>query len=341
MTMQLGWKAGPEQYPPNELLTYAREAERAGFDILDVSDHFHPWSPKGQACFTWSWLGAAAVQTERIVLGTGLTCPFLRYHPSVVAQATATMSQLAPDRFYLGIGTGEALNEYSSMGKWPPYETRRKMMIESVQLIRMLLDGDEVSFSGEYFTTNKAKLYTPPKGKIPIFVSSLVPNSAATAGKYGDGLLTVGGGDVEVYQEILLNFENAISVQGRDLEDAPKMIELGVAYTDNKKETIHNKKKYWAGASVPAVYNERIYSPEAIEANGAVVGSDFLKENMCISSDPEDHVDYVKDYINMGFTHIIFHYCGPDQGKFLRDYGEDVLPLIRQEVEVPMQKSYF
>src|SRR5689334_13266254 len=132
--IQLGWKAGSEQYPPLELLDYAVAAERAGFDSVDVSDHFHPWSDDGQACFTWTWLGAAAVKTSRVALGTGLTCPILRYHPAVIAQAAATLGAMAPGRAYLAVGTGEALNEYAATGEWPEYVERQRMLAEAIAL---------------------------------------------------------------------------------------------------------------------------------------------------------------------------------------------------------------
>jgi coenzyme F420-dependent glucose-6-phosphate dehydrogenase len=136
--LQLGWKAGTEQYPPGELLDYAVTAEAVGFDSIDVSDHFHPWAEKGQACFVWSWLGAAAAKTKSIILGTGITCPILRYHPSIIAHAAATMACLAPKRFFLGVGTGEALNEYSSTGQWPDYGVRRAQLREAIELMRAL-----------------------------------------------------------------------------------------------------------------------------------------------------------------------------------------------------------
>ena len=341
MSTYLGWKAGPEQYEPRELLKHVVLAEQAGFDVIDVSDHFHPWSQEGQSCFTWTWLGAAAVKTERIVLGTGLTCPFLRYHPSIVAQAAATVTHFAPGRFYLGVGTGEALNEFSSVGKWPNYAKRREMMIEAIMLMRRLWDGEKVSFSGQYFETHKAKLYTPPKANIPIYVSSLVPESASTAGRYGDGLLTVGGGDPEKFRKIIEEFKRTMRKGGKEFDKAHKMVELGVAFTDDQEEIITHHKKFWAGAAVPAVYNQRIYSPEMIEKNGSVVGSEYLARNILISSDPEDHIEMVKNYLDLGFTDIIFHYTGPNQEKFLEDYGREVLPLIRETVEVPMQKDYF
>lgn len=178
----LGWKAGPEQYPPDELLNYAVVAEQAGFQSIDVSDHFAPWSEAGEACFTWTWLGAAAVKTNSIELGTGLTCPILRYHPAVVAQAAATLECMAPGRVYLCVGTGEALNEFAATGMWPGYTERRERLAEAIKLIRLLWTGHVVTFRGKYYNTRKARLWTRSDRPIPLYVSSMVPGSAHFAG---------------------------------------------------------------------------------------------------------------------------------------------------------------
>ena len=201
--IQLGWKAGAEQYAPQELLEYAVAAERAGFDALSVSDHFHPWAEKGQASFVWTWLGAAAARTTSIKLGTGVTCPILRYHPTIVAQAIATLSCFAPGRVFLGVGTGEALNEYSAVGLWPGYDERQEQLAEAIELIRTLLEGEPVTHSGTHYRTRDAKIYSSARNPIPIYVSSLVPESAYFAGLHGDGLYTVGGEDAETYAEMI------------------------------------------------------------------------------------------------------------------------------------------
>jgi coenzyme F420-dependent glucose-6-phosphate dehydrogenase len=143
--LQLGWKAGTEQYSPAELLEYAVLAEEAGFDSINVSDHFHPWSEKGEACFAWTWLGAATAKTRKITLGTGVTCPILRYHPAIISQAAATVACLAPNRCFLGVGTGEALNEYSSTAQWPAYKQRQAQTAEAIELIRALCRGQNYS----------------------------------------------------------------------------------------------------------------------------------------------------------------------------------------------------
>ena len=329
MMLQLGWKAGPEQFPPTELAEYAVSADQAGFDLLDVSDHCNPWSEAGQACFTWTWLGAAAVQTKRIHLGTGITCPILRYHPSVIAQAVATVSCFAPQRTYLGVGTGEALNEYAATGMWPGYTERQARLAEAIDLIRSLLNGEEVTYEGRYYQTRKAKLFTPPASKIPIYVSTMVPESASFAGKYGDGLISVGGKQPYVYRQLLKNFESAAREAGKDASKMPKLIELSVEYTQDIEGAIEAQLKYWAGTYIPALFDQKIYTPRMSQENGQAVGADTIKKLACVSPDPDDHVKFAQQYIDLGFTHLIFHSAAPDHRAFIEGYGRDVLPRIR------------
>jgi coenzyme F420-dependent glucose-6-phosphate dehydrogenase len=325
----LGWKAGPEQYPPTELLDYAVAAEQAGFDTLNVSDHFQPWSEAGQASFTWTWLGAAAARTSRIHVGTGLTCPILRYHPSIIAQAAATVSALAPRRFFLAVGTGEALNEYAATGMWPGYQERQDRLEEAIELIRSLWRGEQVSFEGKYYKTRKARLYTPPASPIPLYVSTLSPQSAAFAGKHGDGLLTTGGKQPQMYQALIRNFEQGARDAGKDPAQMPRLIELNVAYTQDIEGAIRDQLKYWAGTYVPALFDQKIYSPAMSQQNGEVIGADTVKKTGCFSSNPDDHVKFVQQYIDLGFDHFFLHAAGPDQRAFLKDYARDVLPRLR------------
>jgi coenzyme F420-dependent glucose-6-phosphate dehydrogenase len=329
--LKLGWKAGTEQYPPEELLDYAIEAEAAGFDSVEASDHFHPWAEIGQASFVWSWLGAVAARTKTIELGTGLTCPILRYHPSIVAQAAATMACLAPKRFFLGIGTGEALNEYSSTAQWPGYNIRRAQMIEAIGLIRELWTGEPITHNGTHYQTRKAKLYTRPDDAIPIYVSALVPESARVAGEHGDALITTGGEEKDHYRKMFENFEAGAKDAGKKASQMPRMIELAVAFTDDEEKAIELRKSYWAGTYVPALFTEKIYTPQMSEQNGKAVGSDTVKEAACISADPEAHIAFAQTYMDMGFDHLIFHSAGPDQQAFIEAYGRDVLPRLRQK----------
>jgi len=327
--LQLGWKAGPEQYAPVELLEYAAVADKAGFDWIDVSDHFNPWSEEGQASFTWSWLGAAAMQTKRSILSPGVTCPILRYHPSVIAQAAATMTHLAPNRFALGLGTGEALNEFAATGQWPSYAERRERLIEAIELMRGLWSGEEVSFEGKHYQTHKAKLYTPPVSPVKIIFSALAPHAAEFAGKYGDGLWSVGGKQPELYKGIIQNFEESAKKAGKDPSTMPRLIELNVAYTDNVDAAVQEQLKYWAGTYVPAMYDEKIYTPKMSQENGEVVGTDTVLKTGCFSPKFEDHVQFAQQYVDLGFDCLIFHCPGPDQRGFLESYASEVFPKLR------------
>jgi coenzyme F420-dependent glucose-6-phosphate dehydrogenase len=254
----------------------------------------------------------------------------LRYHPAIVAQAAATLASMAEGRVFLGVGTGEALNEYAATGLWPSYNTRQARMAEAIDLIRKLWSGEEVTHRGTYYQTRKAKLYTRPGSVIPIYISAMVPNSAGFAGKYGDGLITVGGEEAETYRRMFANFDYAAEEAGKYGAELPRMVELAVAYTSDEKQAIAVRKEYWAGTFVPALFTERIYTPKMSETNGSVVGADTIREGVCISDDPDVHVRFARRYIDMGFNHLIFHSAGPDQFKFVERYGHEVLPRIRQ-----------
>lgn len=327
--LNLGFKIAPEQYTPSEMLRQLIAAEKSGFDSIDVSDHFHPWSEDGQACFTWAWLGAAAASIEKIELGTGLTCPILRYNPAIIAQAAATVSSLAGGRTYLAFGTGEALNEYPVTCEWPEFDERQYMLREAVKLIHQLWTGEKVDFEGDYYCTEKAKLYTLPKEDIPIYISSLAPESAEFAGYYGDGLLTVGGSGMKTYRQILENFESGAKKAGKDADSMPKAVELNVAYGEINEETIENIHKYWAGSMAPALFLNKIYTPQMSADNGLVIGDDIIRQKTCISPDLEEHIRYAQNFLDAGFTHLYFHYAGPDELGFIRNYGKEVLQHLR------------
>ncbi len=336
---QFGWKAGAEQYAPQELLEYAVAAEWAGFDSIDVSDHFHPWAERGQASFVWSWLGAAAARTRKILLGTGVTCPILRYHPAVIAQAAATMACLAPGRFYLGLGTGEALNEYSAAGRWPEYRQRQAQLAEAIELIRALLSGEAITHKGEHYETHQAKLYTRPEKRIPIYVSSLVPNSARFAGRYGDGLFTVAGEEPDTYRRMLENFEAGAREAGKDPARMPRLIEIAADFTADRDKAIACRREYWAGAMVPAMFTQRLHTPKLSEENGKVVGTDTIARAACISDNPDEHVARAREYLDIGFDHLFFHSAGPDQRAFIEAYGNEVLPKLRDPASSHAKKA--
>jgi coenzyme F420-dependent glucose-6-phosphate dehydrogenase len=327
--VMLGFQAGPEQYDPLELLGQAIAAEKAGFESILVDDHFHPWDPAGESCYTWSWLGAAAARLSGIEIGTGVTCPILRYNPVIIAQAAATIDRMNPGPVYLGVGTGEALNEFPATGLWPGYNERRDMLRESLELIRAMWTGKEVTFNGDYFNARKAKLYTPPRRNIPIYISSLVPESAYFAGKYGDGLITAG--NPEMMRQIIANFNNGAMEAGKDPSRMPKIVLYNASYTDDVEAAVKVQKKYWASTAIHAMYLQNIYTPKMAAMNGAVVGDDTIIKNTCISRDPEAHVKFARRYIDLGFDRLYIHSAGPDQYEFIESYGQHVLPLVRKK----------
>ncbi|MGA9139252.1 MAG: TIGR03557 family F420-dependent LLM class oxidoreductase [Methanocella sp.] len=328
--VKLGLQLGPEQNDPLELLDQSVAAEQAGFETLLVDDHFHPWDPVGQSCYTWSWLGAAAARLNGIEMGTGVTCPILRYNPAIIAQAAATIDRMSPGPVYLGVGTGESLNEYPTTGEWPDYDTRQDMLREAIELIRALWTGAEVTFDGDYFALRKARLYTPPRRDIPIYISSLVPGSAYFAGQHGDGLISVAN-PPDVMREIIANFSDGARAEGKDPGQMPKIVLYNAAYTDDADAAVKIHKKYWASTVLRAMYLEKIYTPEMSATNGAMVGDDTIRSHMCISTDPDEHARFAQRFIDAGFNQLYVHSSGPDQLDFIRNYGQNVLPLLRKK----------
>lgn len=328
--VSFGWKAGAEQYGPRELLDMAVAAEHSGFDLVSISDHFHPWDESGQAPFAWTWLGAAAARTSRVRLGTGLTAPILRYHPAIVAQAVATLAELAPGRAFIAVGTGEALNEYAATGIWPGHPGRQRRVEEAVSLMRQLFTGESVTHRGRYYQTRAARLYTRPPKAPPIYVGSSVPASARFAGRVGDGLLTVGGKEPAFYRQLLGEFEAGAREAGKDPATLPRAIELSVSYANPRDRALAAKKQFWAGAMVPALFRHRIHTPAESAENGAVVGEDVMAKSMCLSDDAAEHVAFARGFLDLGFTDLVFHSPGPDQRAFIAGYGREVLPRLRE-----------
>src|SRR5688572_15412498 len=190
-TVQLGYKLSSEEFGPRELVDNARMAEEAGFTFALISDHFHPWiDAQGQSPFVWSVLGGIAEATERLRIGTGVTCPTMRIHPAIIAQAAATTAAMMPGRFFLGVGTGENLNEHILGDKWPDWDVRARMLAESVDVMHELWTGEVTSFQGEFYIVENARLYTLPEAPIPVMVAASGPRAAELAGTIGDGLIT-------------------------------------------------------------------------------------------------------------------------------------------------------
>jgi coenzyme F420-dependent glucose-6-phosphate dehydrogenase len=328
--LKLGYKASAEQFGPRELLDYTIEAEKLGFDSAWISDHFQPWRhTNGHAPFALSWLGAAGQRTERIILGTSVLTPTFRYQPAIVAQAFATMGVLTPGRIILGVGTGESLNEIAVTGaEWPEAKERLARLRESIDLIRKLWTEEFVTYEGTYYKTRNATIYDRPDQPVPIYISAGGPVAAKYAGRAGDGFIcTSGKGDALYRDQLLPAVEEGAKAAGRDPGTIERTIEVKVSY-DTDRDRAMADTRIWAALALPAEDKVAIHDPREMEKKAESV-ADQAHRRWLVSNDPEEHIEQIRPYIELGFTHLIFHAPGEDQSRFLQLYAKDILPRLR------------
>src|SRR6266568_4259625 len=329
--LKLGYKASAEQFGPRPLLDFAVQAEEAGFDSVWISDHFQPWRhTNGHAPFALSWLGALGERTSRIQLGTSVLTPTFRYQPAIIAQAFGTLGALYPGRVILGVGTGESLNEVAVTGaEWPPAKERLARLREAVALIRQLWAEDLVTFEGQYYRTLNATIYDRPDQPVPIYISAGGPVAAKYAGRAGDGFICTSGKGDELYRDQLLPaLEEGAKAAGRDPSTIERTIEVKVSFDTDKERALADT-RIWAALALPAEEKVSIHDPREMEKKAEKV-ADQAYRRWLVSSDPEEHVEQVGHYIELGFTHLIFHAPGDDQSRFLQLYSKEILPRIRQ-----------
>jgi coenzyme F420-dependent glucose-6-phosphate dehydrogenase len=332
MSVRIGYKASAEQFDPPTLLDYTIEAERHGFELAGVSDHFQPWRHTGgHSPAALPWLGAAAQRTSTLVLGTSVLTPTLRYHPSVVAQAFATLGCLTPGRVFLGVGTGEAMNETPvTGGEFPGRKERRLRLAEAIELIRLLWSEERVDFQGEYYRTRKATVYDRPDEPVPIYVAASGPLAAKLAGRVGDGFICTSGKAPELYAELLGKVAEGAQAAGRDPASIRRVIEIKVSYDRDAERAITNTHP-WAALALKPEQKEGIEDPIEME-RVADVNLDQAPSRFICSSDPEEVVDRIGAYVDLGFEDLLLHAPGADQRRFLDQFSEDVLPLMRDRL---------
>jgi coenzyme F420-dependent glucose-6-phosphate dehydrogenase len=328
--LRLGYKASAEQFAPRSLLDFAVEAERSGFDSVFVSDHFQPWRHSdGHSPFAFAWLAAVGERTRRVLLGTSVATPTFRYHPAIVAQAFGTLGSLNPGRMILGVGTGEHLNEGALGITWPDNKERFARLREAVKLIKMLWTDQSVTYDGEYYHTRNATIYDRPAQPIPIYVSAGGPLVAKYAGRAGDGLICTSGKGMELYSEQLLPaFAEGAAAEGRDASALERMIEVKVSY-DTDRERAMEDTKIWAALALPAEAKAGVDDPREMERLAREVES-VAHRRWLVSSDPEEHIEQLRPYLELGFNHLVFHAPGNDQTRFLELYASQILPRIRE-----------
>lgn len=333
MAIRIGYKASAEQFGPRELLEFSVEAERAGLDVVSVSDHFQPWRHRGgHAPNALVWLGALAAATERVTIGTSVLTPTLRYNPSIIAQAFGTLGELAPGRVFLGVGTGESMNETPATGgEFPGAKERRRRLAEAVQLIGRLWREDRVDFDGEYYETRRATIYDKPAEPLPIFIAASGPLAAKLAGRRGDGFISTSGKDPNLYRELIANLAEGAEKAGRDPGAIRKMIEVKVSY-DRDVDTAFEDCKLWSALGLSHEQKAGIDDPVEME-RVADENADKAHGRFIVSNDPDEVVEKIMPYVELGFEDLILHAPGDDQRRFLDQFAADVLPKLREEAE--------
>ena len=329
--LKLGYKASAEQFSPSMLLRFALAAEQAGFDSVFISDHFQPWKHTGgHAPFSFAWLGALGAMTSRIVMGTSVLTPTFRYHPSIVAQAFGTLGEMFPGRVILGVGTGESLNEVPATGMhWPEMKERFARLRESVTLIRKLWGEDRVSFAGEYYKTANATIYDRPRDPVPIYIAASGPMVAKYTGRAADGFICTSGKPASLYAEQLLpNVAAGLQAANRPNDSIDRMIEMKVSFdTDLQRAT--EDTRFWAALALSPEEKMSVEDPLEMEKLAESLPTERAAKRWIVSTDPDEHVEKIRPYVDLGFNHLVFHAPGPDQERFIKLYSEQVFPKLR------------
>ena len=337
--LKFGYKASAEQFAPRELVELAVLAEKAGMDSATVSDHFQPWRHDGgHAPFSLSWMTAVGERTERIQLGTSVLTPTFRYNPAVIAQAFATMGCLYPGRVFLGVGTGEALNEIATgyAGEWPEFKERFARLRESVRLMRALWSGETTSFEGDYFTTKDAFLYDVPEGGVPVYVAAGGPVVAKYAGRVGDGFICTSGKGMELYTDKLLPaVKEGAGINSRDPEKIDRMIEIKISYDRDPEAALENT-RFWAPLSLTPEQKHSVDSAVEMERLADELPIEQVAKRWIVASTPEQVLEQLQPYVDAGLNHLVFHAPGNDQRRFLTQFEEDLKPAFAN-LKVPSQ----
>jgi coenzyme F420-dependent glucose-6-phosphate dehydrogenase len=330
--LKLGYKASAEQFAPRDLLHFGIHAESVGFDSVMVSDHFQPWRHTGgHAPFSFAWLAALGERTSKVIMGTSVVTPTFRYHPSIVAQALGTLGALYPDRVVLGVGTGESLNDVPATGmEWPPFKERFGRLRESIDLMRRLWTQERVTFEGEYYRTECATIYDRPETPVPVYVAASGPTAARLAGRVGDGFICTSGKAPELYRETLLpNVAEAMAKAGRTPDQVEHVIEMKVSFDTDADRALQDT-RHWAALALSPEEKTGVEDPVEMEKLADALPAERAASRWIVSTDPDEHVERIAPYVELGFTHLVFHAPGPDQLRFQDLYAEHVLPRLRE-----------
>lgn len=312
--MELGYALSSEEHTPSDLVRHARAAEEAGFGFGLISDHIHPWvDAQGHSSFVWSALGSIAQATDEFRIGTGVTCPLIRIHPAIIAHAAATVACLMPGRFFLGVGTGENLNEHVLGAKWPAPDERLEMLEEAVEVMRLLWQGDYQTHRGKHYDVENLRIFDIPDDPIEVAVAAMQPQAAELAGRIGDALV-----NVAPKEEIIGNFEDA-GGKGK-----PKYGQITVCYAKSKDEAKKTAFEVWPNVLVEGSASQELPLPKDFEQLVEGRDADELEGTLTLGPDPDEYLDQIREYDDAGYTHAYFHQVGPDQHAFL-DFARNEL----------------
>jgi coenzyme F420-dependent glucose-6-phosphate dehydrogenase len=316
--IELGYALSSEEHGPLDLVTNARAAEEAGFTFALISDHFHPWIDRqGESPFVWSVIGAIARETERLQLGTGVTCPMIRIHPAIIAQAAATSAAMMSGRFFLGVGSGENLNEHVLGDRWPAPDERLEMLEESIEVIRKLWEGGKQTFRGKHYTVEGARIYTLPDEPPPIAVAAAAPKAAELAGRVGDAFV-----GVAPESELVDKFEQSGGA------GKPRYGQVIVCWAESEEEARKTAHEWWPNAGLEGDLTQELPLPEHFEQATAGVEEDDVAETVVCGPDPERHLEQIRTFAEAGYDHVYVHQVGPDQKGFLDFYEREILPQL-------------
>lgn len=316
--IRLGYALSSEEHTPQKLIEHAVQAEKTGFEYALISDHFHPWiDQQGQSSFVWAVIGGISQRTKSLTLGTGVTCPTIRIHPAIIAQAAATAGALMEGRFFLGLGTGENLNEHIVGAGWPTIKERQCMLSEAVEVIRTLWEGSNKTYFGEYYTVEDARIYTLPKHLPPIYLAASGPKSAMLAGKISDGFIST-----SPQQELTQAFEDAGGA------GKPKYGQMTVCVADTEEQGIETALKWWPNSALSGQLSQELRLPSYFEQASKLVTKDHIAKQYVVGKDPKKHLQQLQQYVDAGFDHIYVHQIGPDQQSFFEFYQQEIFPRI-------------
>jgi G6PDH family F420-dependent oxidoreductase len=313
--VDIGYAISSEEHEPNAIIRHAQLAEDAGFGYAFISDHFHPWlDVQGHSPFVWSVIGGIATATRHLRLGTGVTCPTVRIHPAIIAQAAATSAAMMEGRFFLGVGTGEALNEHITGERWPETEIRQEMLEEAVEILRLLWQGGNQSFHGRYFTVENARLYTLPETKIPLIVAASGPQSAEVAGRIGDGFVSTAPDKkiVEAFQQS----------GGK----GPRYGQMTVCWGTDEAKALQTAHTIWPNSGLPGELGQELPTPAHFAQAVTLVTPEMMAKSITIGPDPAKYHAAIEEYVKADFDHVYIHQIGPDQEAFIRFAEKEILP---------------